>query len=554
MAVYEIQSFSGGISDFDDRGIRGAFKMGSNLNIRRKTDSLIAGQALIDEGLKTASQSPSASVSPSTSTSRSISPSASISPSSISVSLSPSTSVSLSPSTSTGASPSISPTPSPSPSLSPSVTGSSSVSPSPSPSGGAGVTTIFQDLIRFFVKCTDGFTYGFGSTGFIYRRDESSDWIIVYKDADGAIKGAAEWANVSGETYLYWATNTKLNRKRIPGLANWNDVNVGGTGSWPKTNLNGADWHTMRECGGALMIANGPYLAMVGYDESYTNEALDLVPGNIAKTIVERNGRTIVGTSRASDPTKSINAAIDCEVPLAQIGEDGYIFFANMTDTIPVKRFPGGGKCNPGGVGNSVEKVTFFEWEQTALSWIDKQEVGNLALFAVYGATAGYGGIYSYGRLEKNKPFTLNLDYALDADELGALITVNGITLVSYRSGSSFGVKAVDPTTKATATYTGLDFHSPVKNIDKITPWKTVEVFCDPLPSGARIDFYYRVNKTGSWQQARTAAGESGFTVASGSKAVFSIAAEGEIFEPRLVLTPTFNSSPEVHRLRINFA
>lgn len=553
MAVYEIQSFSGGISDFDDRGIRGAFKMGSNLNIRRKTDSLIAGQALIDEGLKAASQSPSSSVSPSASTSRSISPSASISPSSVSVSLSPSVSVSLSPSTSTGISSSPSLSYSVSVSLSPSVTASSSISPSPSPSGGAGVTTVFQDLIRFFVKCTDGFTYGFGSTGYIYRRDEGSDWIIVYKDANGAIKGAAEWYNANGETYLYWATSTQLNRKRIPGLANWNDVNTGGTGTWPKTNLNNAEWHTMRECGGSLIIANGPYLALVGYDESYTNEALDLIPGNIATTIVERNGRTIVGTSRVSDSSKSINAAIDCEVPLAQIGEDGYIFFANMSDTIPVKRFPGGGKCNPGGVANSVEKVTFFEWEQTALSWIDKQDVGNLAMFAVYGADAGYGGIYSYGRLEKNKPFTLNLDYALDADELGALTYVDDVLLVSYRSGSSFGVKAVDPDTKATATYTGLDFHAPVKTIDKMTPWTTAEVFCAPLPSGSKIDFYFKTDKTGDWVHARTAAGETSFEVSTGKKAVFSIAAEGEIFEPRLVLTPTFNTSPEVHRLRINF-
>lgn len=554
MAVYEIQSFSGGISDFDDRGIRGAFKMGSNIDIRRKTDSLTAGQALVDEGLRADSQSPSSSVSPSASTSRSISPSASISPSSISVSLSPSTSVSLSQSGSTGASPSISPSPSLSASLSVSITTSSSISPSPSPSGGAGVTTIFQDLIRFFVKCTDGFTYGFGSTGYIYRRDEGSDWIIVYKDANGAIKGAAEWYNANGETYLYWATGTQLNRKRIPGLANWNDVNVGGTGTWPKTNLNNTDWHTMRECGGSLIIANGPYLALVGYDESYTNEALDLVPGNIATTIVERNGRTIVGTSRASDPSKSINAAIDCEVPLAQIGEDGYIFFANMSDTIPVKRFPGGGKCNPGGVANSVEKVTFFEWEQTALSWIDKQDVGNLAMFAVYGADTGYGGIYSYGRLEKNKPFTLNLDYALDADELGAITYADDTLLVSYRSGSSFGVKAVDPNNKATATYTGLDFHSPVKSDANITIWKHVEVFCAPLPSGARIDFYFKTNKTGDWVQARTTSGETGFTANSGKKASFIIAAEAEIFEPRLVLTPIANSSPEVHRLRTYFS
>lgn len=553
MAVYEVSSYTGGISDFSDRGIRGSFKYGANLDIRRYKDSLTAGQALLDEGLRDDSRSPSASVSPSSSVSRSVSPSQSPSPSSVSVSRSPSSSVSSSQSASTGVSPSPSLSISLSPSLSPSVTPSSSISLSPSPSGGAGTTTIFQDLIRFFVKATDGFTYGFGSTGYIYRRDDGGGWITVYKDPDGEIKGASEWYNRAGETYLYWATNTKLHRKRLPGLANWNDVDQGGTGVWPKTNLNGVEWHTMRECGGALVIANGPYLAMVGYDESYTNEALDLIPGNIAKTIVERNGRTIVGTSRQSDPSKSINAAIDCEVPLAQVGEEGQIYFANMTDSIPVKQFPGGGKCNPGGVCNSIQPISFFEWEQTALSWIDKQEVGNLALFGVYNADAGYGGVYSYGRTDKNKPFVLNLDYQLDVTEIGAIIVLDGLLLISYRDGTDFGVKAVDQNNKAIATYEGLDFKAPSKLPVKITEWKYAELLLDPLPSGTSVEFYYRMYKTGAYVRARTLDGETSFTKAGGKKALFSIEAEGEIFEHKIILNPSFNVSPEIYRTRVYF-
>lgn len=536
MAMYEVQSYSGGLSDYTDKGIRGSFKFGANLSLRRVIDSLTCGQALVDEGLVEYSQSPSSSTSPSLSVSRSISPSPSPSPS-------PTTGVSASPST----------TPSVSVSLSPSATPSRSISPSPSPSDGGNVTTIFQDLIRFFVKCTDGFTYGFGSTGYVYRRDDSSGWIRVYKDPDGEIKGAAEWSSITGETFIYWATATKLHRKRIPGLSNWNDVDQGGTGTWPKTDLLNTTWHTMRECGGSLIIANGPYLALVGYDQSYTREALDLIPGNLATTIVERNGRTIVGTSRVSDPSKSINAAIDCEVPLAQVGDEGQIYFANMTDSIPVKQFPGGGKCNPGGVCNSLEPVTFFEWEQTALSWIDKQDVGNLALFGVYNATTGKNGVYSYGRTDKNKPFILNLDYELQVDEIGALVVVDGQLLISYRDGSDFGVKAVDSTTKATGIYEGLDFRAPAKIPAKITVWSQVELYMKALPAGTSVEYYYKMDRNGDYVRARTLDGELLFDKTGGDKAIFSIAADGEIFEHKIVLNPSFNVAPDIYRERVFF-
>ena len=351
MDAFEIKYWNGGLSDEEDKGIRGAFKFGSNLDLHRETDSLKCGQALVDEGLAS-SHSPSLSVSPSASVSRSPSPS-------------PSASSSPTPS------PSASVSPSASKSLSPSVTPSSSESPSPSPT--AGLTTIFEDLIHFLVKCSDGYTYGFGNTGCVYRRDADAFWQRVYKDADGAIKGAEEKPSSTGKLYLYWATDRTLKRKEIPGLSNWNDVET------VNNNLESADWHTMKQIGGALKIVNRDKLALVGYDDSYTNEALDLIPGNWAKTVVERDGRAIVGTYKAADPDKGINAAIDSEYPLAQVGDDGEIYFANMSDSMPVKRLPGGGKVNPGGVCNKVQAVEFFEWEETALSWIDKQSVGNMA-------------------------------------------------------------------------------------------------------------------------------------------------------------------------------
>lgn len=526
--VYEIFSYRGGISDYEDKGIPGSFKFASNIDIRKDVDSLSCQQALSDEGTSTVA-SPSLSVSPSLSESRSKSPSPSMSES-------PSTGASKSPST----------TGSVSVSLSASVTPSSSVSLSPSPS--AGLTTVFEDLIRFFVKCSDGYTYGFGSTGHIYRRDSDGFWVWVYKDPNGAIKGAEEKPSSANKTYLYWATDRILKRKEIPGLSNWNDVEV------VNNNLESADWHTMKQIGGSLKIANRDMLALVGYDDSYTNEALDLIPGKYAKTIVERNGRAIIGTYHPVDVDKGINAAIDTEYPLAQVGDEGYVYYANMSDSLSIKKFPGGGKCNPSGVCNEVTPVDFFEWEETALSWIDKQSVGNMALFAIYSATTGKGGIYTFGRKNKNHPFVMNLEYQFDADELGAIVNVNGTTLVSYRDGTDFGVKYVNSSVKATGTYEGLDFKAPVKMPVNITTWKYAELFMKPLPNGTSVEFWYRVNKNGDFVQAYTADGSSSYSKVLGKKAVFLIQAEGEIFEPKVVLNPIGNFTPEIYRIRTYFS
>jgi len=532
MPIYEISGFSGGISDFADRGIKNSFKFGANLSIRKAVDSLTCQQTLKEEG-EFDSHSPSLSVSPSAT--GSASPSVSASKSS-----------SPTPSPSSSVSPSPSPTPSVSKSASPSVSVSSSVSLSPSPS--SGFTTIFEGLIRTFVKASDGYTYGFDNTGCIYRRDSAGYWQKVYDDPDGEIKGAEEKPSSTGKRWLFWATDRKLKRKDLD--LDWTEANV----ETFAQNLESCDWHTMRQVAGSLMIANKEYLAMVGYDDSYTNEALDLIPGNTAKTLVERNGRVITGTVLTGDPTVGINGAVDAEYPLAQVGTDGDIYYSDMSSSIPVKRFPGGGQVNPGGVCNEVEQINFFEWDQNALSWIDKQSVGNMALFAVYSADTGYDGIYSYGRKNKNKPFALNLDYAIDGiEELGAITSVSGTILVSYRDGPEFGVKAVDSTTKATATYYGLDFRAPVKKPTNITNWKYAEVFCSPLPAGTSIQFKYKLNKSSSFTSAMMENGSTTFTASGEKRAVFLIGEEAEIFEPQVVLTPTGNTSAEVHRVRVYF-
>lgn len=537
MSNFLIKSFRGGISPYEDKGLPGAFKFAKNADIRKVTDSFSANQALVEIGLLDYSRSPSASQSPSTSVSSSASPSTSASASST-------------PSPSASASPSVSA------SLSASPTPSRSTSPSPSPSGG--IDTVFQDLVLFWVNATDGFTYGFGSTGFIYRVDGDLSVVQIYHDANGKIKGAEEKPDANGKTYLYWATDKVLKRKELPGKSDWNDNPGSGDVQVVSSTLSSADWHTMKQIGGGLKIANRDTLALVGYDNSFTNEALDLIPGNYAKTIVERNGRAIIGTYNPFDPTGGINSAIDTEFPLAQVGDEGQVYFANMSDSMPSYVFPGGGKTNPGGVCNQVTQVNFFEWEENALSWIDKQSVGNMALFGVYGATSGKNGIYSLGRKTKSGQFVMNMEYELDVDEIGAITFVNGRVLASYQDGSDFGVKATDLNNKAEAVYEGLDLYAPIKKPIDITPFKTAEIFMKELPTGCWVEFWYRVDKDGEFVQAKTM-DSSGhlettqFNTAGEQKVVFSIGTNGKIFEPKILIHPYGNTTPEIYSLMINF-
>lgn len=532
MPAYKIESWEGGLSSFNDRGIRGAFKFASNIDIRKQNDTLSCGQALEDEGLFSVSHSQSPSLSQSTSLSPSSSASSSPSPSN-----SPSKSASPSGSASRSASKSLSP----SASASPSASVSASLSPS------AGLNNVYVDLVIAWVKATDGNTYGFGNAGNIYRRFPDGFTRNVYSDPDGSIKGAVEKPSDSGATYLQWATNTSVKQKPLPGSATWDDITE------IADNLTGADWHTMKQVGGANYIANGSKLALVGYDGSWTNEALDLIPGNLVKTILERNGRAVSGTYKAGYPNKGANAAIDSEHPLIQIGDDGELFFADFSSSMPVKRFPGGGRVNPYGVTNLVDQIEIFDWVFGADSWVDKQTMGNMSIWGVFGADADRNGLYYYGRKNKEQPFTMNLEYALEVDEIGAVVAVDGLTIASYRDGTDFGVKAVDNTTKATGTWEGLEFRVPIKKPEKPTIFKEVEIHMDELPVGCSVYFYYQKNKSGTWTQAYTADGNAAFTSTGAKKATFRIGEDMNIYEPRVVMVPSGNTTPEIFRIVTHF-
>lgn len=414
--------------------------------------------------------------------------------------------------------------------------------------------TVVTDLILFFVPATDGNLYAFGDTGKIYKRTPDGVWTNVYTDPDGKILGAAEYEHRDGSgTYrpnLVWATQTKLKRIYLGG--NWaTDVVTIGTFASGKA----GDWHTMRMAVGVLMICDGNYIAMLDYEGAFNNKALDIIPGNVAQTLLDRNDQVIIGSiERAKskqgwlwtwdkiEPSwltkkavgeKGVNAMIFTEMGiLIQAGTDGALKYWDLVNLIPIKKIPGGGYVNPGGT----------------------TEFKGLAHFGVNGSENC--GVYSYGRISKNDVFALNLEYIpshgkLTGAEIGALTVYDGNLFVSWKDGINYGVDTIDWNNKANAIYEGLEFDGGRSFEEKL--FRFIKINTKPLPAGTSIVVKYKVNKSSEWKTAAMGDGSSLLTGAGKTKGIWQIEGKGEIYEIRVELNSSGNSAPAITSINTYF-
>lgn len=430
-------------------------------------------------------------------------------------------------------------------------------------SDGAGVYsstgTTMTGYFPFMIPATDGSLYCFSNTGSIFARSGDGAWTFVYNEENGAIKGAAEWKPSTGTKYLLWTTNTSIARKELQGAeitpdsgtARWTDVTAN-----LKTTLDAADWHVMKIANGQLMFGNGNYLGKFDYDDNFNVQALNLIPGNLIKTLDERDDYVIMGSGRQDVseeghlwswivtaqnwiqkkriPIQGVNAIINTELMLLQGGDDGEIFFSDFVNATPLHGVPGGGQVQPGGV--TVEDDN--------------------ALFGFYGGT--YPGLWSYGRKRKNRPFALNYDYRLaktvggsTISTIGAVVMINGTLLAAWGttdgSTSDYGVDSISSTTKATAVYEGLEFDGGAQHIKK--GFDTVKLILSPLVAGTSVSVKYKLEKESSWRYAILGDATTTFSVTDATEAIFSIGRPANTYEVGVELNPTSNSSPEVHAI-----
>lgn len=464
--LFKIKSFRGGISDWEDSGIDGAFKFASNLDIRKNVDSISCGYALADDL----------------------------------------------------------------------------------------ATGTLDGLILFIVNSTDGNSYHFTDTGKIYKRTSAGVYSLVYTDAGGAIKGACEWGQNNGKSYIFWATNTALHSKEIPGLANWTDVDATiGTTTYPKV-ITAATWHTMKPINGNMYFCNSGTLGMVGYDTSYTSTALTLTPGNLARCLMEYKSYAYIGCFKSDAalnaelfvwdaisslnwnvkdtiPSNTINCLLNSEFPMMQIGTSGQLMFSDISKNIqPITAFPSGGQVYPDAV----------------------ESEDGVAYFGVYGNGTGKSGVYTYGRKKSNADSVLNLEHQLDCAEIGSIRRVGSDLLISYETaaGTGWGVKKVS-TNRANGIYQSLDllFPSSIKE----TTLTTIRVITAPLPSGTSIECLRKMDKNGSYVACNLEGGSTAFNTVGGQEAIFLVGDKGKIAEFELLLNSSGTSTPEVYIAEVYF-
>jgi len=435
---------------------------------------------------------------------------------------------------------------------------------------GSAVATIFDSTnttlsshFNVFVPASDGSTYMFGATGSIFAR--SGDGVItnVYNDTEG-ITGAAEFGISSGERYLFWAKSTSVARRPLQGYSGVDPAIDSGQGIWAdatqvwKTERISSEavWHTMRVASGALMMANNEGLSVLDFDDSWDALKLNVRPGNRINTLEERDDYVILGSGRVDTseeghlwswivtalnfiqkkriPIQGVNALVTAESSLLQGGNQGEIFPADFTNTVPLATLDGGGKVNPEGAAVHED----------------------LAVFGFYGGN--YPGIWNYGRRHLNRGNALNYQYRLaptvggsTVGTIGAVAVINGELIASWGANetdsSSYGVDAVSSTTKANALYEGLEF-------DKGQAWDqrmvdTVHVTMSPLVSGTSFSIKYKADKESAWRYTVFGDGGTTYTVEGGVEAIASLGKPAHILEIGAELNVSGADTPEIHEI-----
>ncbi len=419
--------------------------------------------------------------------------------------------------------------------------------------------TTVTDLILFFVPASNGQLYGFGDTGKIYRKaTPTSAWELVYTDANGKITGAAEYTNNNGADsyvpYLYWITETKASRILLS-KADENNWATDVEHNWQS--LNGdPSWHTAVEALGVLLICDAQNLAMVDYEGGFNLEALDVPKGHRHKALLGQDQLVLIGSHKGDkveqgwlwtwdkiQPSwiqrrmvaeRGVNAMLQGEFLTIQAGIKGALYYWDTATLMRIKKFPGEyGWVNPGAVCN----------------------FGGLPLYGLNGSDKC--GIYSYGRLTKNDPYALNLEYIpshgkMDNVLIGAITVYGDQPYISTKDGTTFGVETIDEANKAEARFEGLVFDGGESFTQK--GFRHIKLVTKPLPADCSIEVFYKVNQEADWQTATMQDGAEQFDKVGQTKAIFTIETggdednpgEGEEYELAMSLHPNGNNTPEI--------
>lgn len=412
--------------------------------------------------------------------------------------------------------------------------------------------TTVDDLIKARVSCSDGNTYLFGATnGKIWKRDAAGTYTLEATASPAAGSAGILDAEENGG-YIYYAMQNRLGRVAVGAPTNWATRND----SWATFSNGDATYHPMKKLNGNVYIGDGNFVAVVDSTNTFTADALDIVEPLRVSALGNLDTDLLVGTyvntnvmetqflrwNTWSDswtysdpiPEVGINAflAMDNQV-VVSAGRKGHLYRFDGLTLDSQKKINGD---FPRGTTNTctVHHKAVFNFNTIPLFGLS-QVSGNGAKYA----------LYSYARHSAAYPFVLAIEYVISEDtmediEIGMIVGVGDIFLVSWKSGSTYGVDKLD----LTAKYNGAYMESRWAMADRREPLQfgQVDVAYALLPANTDIAVKKQFDADTAFGSA-VASVKDEIRMLKSTKEALGDAVRGRI---RIETTATGNTAPEI--------
>lgn len=190
------------------------------------------------------------------------------------------------------------------------------------------------------------------------------------------------------------------------------------------------------------------------------------------------------------------------------------------------------------------------------VTWANHGQVtGTPIMFTTTGAlpTGITASTYYYLRVIDANTFNL-YDTAAHAIAGGATgrVATSG-TQSGTHTAANYGVDALSTTVRASGDYESLEWDGGKALCNRIKSFLQTKIEMDALPSGCSIALNYKMDRASSWTAAKTIDGNASFSTTGKTTAIFNINARGKKIELQILLTPSGSSTPVIQSLTTFF-
>lgn len=418
-------------------------------------------------------------------------------------------------------------------------------------------STTITAFCKVVVAASNGYSFWFSSTdGKIWARSSGGTYTLAYTTVPAA-GTAGCFGAIEFNGFIYWATQSRLHRIAIADADDtWASVSL----DWATFTKTDSEFHPMCIQDLTLFIGDGNQVAQVSDAGVFSANVFDINTPLRIKTMIPHDIDILIGTFTAntvnrteiirwdtvspswntSDPIEEvgINAFIrDDNFVYVNAGRAGNLYYYDGQHLVPFKKIPG-------------------TYTSTQYGLVHPGSVANFRGVPVFGFSNGTGnpakqGVYSLGAYSRDYRKVLSLDWVISEDitssiEIGAIVVADFDLLVSWKSGSTFGVDKIDYTAKYASAYveTMMLFQ------DKRDVMKTianVSAFYNSLPASTGITFSYSIN--GAAYVAMTSVTNS---IINEVRAQLSVDGIGSL-QIKMAFTVATNDAPTVEVLAVDF-